>query len=81
MTLVAVSLFIFRRREPGRALAYRVPLYPITPLIFIATCLYMLYSSLVYAGSSAWVGAAVLLAGTPLLLLNRNAAPAGEAAE
>jgi amino acid transporter len=81
MTLVAVSLFIFRWREPGRVLSYRVPLYPITPLIFIATCLYMLYSSLAYAGSSAWVGAVVLLAGTPLLLLNRNAAPAGEAAE
>lgn len=81
MTLVAVSLFIFRRREPGRVLAYRVPLYPVTPLIFIATCLYMLYSSLTYAGSSAWIGAAVLLAGTPLLLLNRSAAEASEAAE
>lgn len=81
MTLVAVSLFVFRRREPGRNLAYRVPLYPITPVIFAATCLYMLYSSLVYAGNGAWIGACVLLAGTPLLLLNRKAAKVGEAAE
>jgi hypothetical protein len=62
-------------------LAYRVPLYPVTPAIFAATCLYMLYSSLVYAGNGAWIGAGVLLAGTPLLLLKRNAAEAGEAAE
>jgi amino acid transporter len=81
MTLVAVSLFVFRRREPGRVLAYRVPLYPITPVIFAATCLYMLYSSLVYAGNGAWIGACVLLAGTPLLLLNRKTAKVGEAAE
>lgn len=81
MTMVAVSLFVFRRREPSRVLAYRVPLYPITPAIFVATCLYMLYSSLAYAGNGAWIGAGVLLAGTPLLLLGRNAAQAGEAAE
>lgn len=81
MTMVAVSLFVFRRREPGRVLAYRVPLYPITPAIFAATCLYMLYSSLVYAGNGAWIGACVLLAGTPLLLLNRSTAEASEAAE
>ena len=29
--------------------AYRVPLYPVTPVIFAATCLYMLYSSVTYA--------------------------------
>ena len=81
MTMVAVSLFVFRRREPGRERAYRVPLYPITPLIFVATCLYMLYSSLVYAGNGALIGAGVLLAGTPLLLLNRTASKASEAAE
>lgn len=81
MTMVAISLFIFRRREPGRIRAYRVPLYPVTPAIFAATCLYMLYSSLVYAGNGAWIGAGVLLAGTPLLLLKRNTAEAGEAAE
>lgn len=81
MTLVAVSLFIFRRREPDRILPYRVPLYPVTPIVFIGTCIYMLYSSLTYAGSNAWIGACVLLAGTPLLLLGRSTAQAGEAAE
>ena len=81
MLLVAFSLFVFRWRQPGRALPYRVPLYPLTPIIFIATCLWMLYSSLVYTGFGALVGVAVLLAGTPLLLLDRRARSAAQAAE
>jgi len=72
MLLVGISLFVFRWREPARAGAYRVPLYPVTPLVFIATCCWMLYSSLVYTGVGALVGVVVLLLGTPLLLLKRS---------
>jgi len=81
MTMVAGSLFVFRRRDPGQTFSYRVPFYPLTPIIFTATCIYMLYSSLAYTGVGALVGAGVLLLGTPLLLLNRGAAPARGAAE
>jgi APA family basic amino acid/polyamine antiporter len=73
MILVGVSLFIFRHREPARVLGYRVPLYPVTPIIFILTCAYLLYSSLEYTGVGALVGVGVLVAGTPLLLLNTKA--------
>lgn len=72
MILVGISLFIFRRREPDRVLGYRVPLYPVTPIVFILTCIYLLYSSLEYTGIGALVGVGVLVAGTPLLLLNRK---------
>ena len=81
MILVAISLFIFRRRDPGRVLAYSVPLYPLTPIIFIATCIYMLYSSLAYTGIGALFGVGVLVAGTPLLLLGRDARPVEDPAE
>jgi len=81
MTMVAGSIFIFRRRDPGRTLSYRVPFYPLTPMIFTATCIYMLYSSLAYTGVGALFGAGVLLMGTPLLLLNKGTAPARGAAE
>ena len=81
MTMIAASLFIFRRRDPGRELSYRVPFYPLTPLIFTATCIYMLYSSLAYTGMGALFGMGALLAGTPLLLLGRGAAPVRGAAE
>ncbi|HKY18098.1 MAG TPA: amino acid permease, partial [Rhizomicrobium sp.] len=66
MTMVAGSIFIFRRRRPDRAFSYRVPFYPFTPIIFTATCIYMLYSSLAHTGTGALVGAGVLLMGTPL---------------
>ena len=80
MLLVGVSLFVFRWREPERERPFRVPLYPLTPLLFLLTCGYMLYSSLVYTGMGALVGVAVLAVGLPLLLLGR-AEVAPEAAE
>jgi amino acid transporter len=76
LLLVALSLFVFRRREPGRALPFRVPLYPLTPALFVATCAYMLWSSLAYTGRGALLGVAVLALGLPLLrLAGRPAAP------
>jgi amino acid transporter len=70
--LVGVSLFVLRHREPDRALPFRVPLYPVTPALFCATCLYMLYSSVAYTGSGALIGIAVVLAGLPLVFVNRT---------
>ncbi len=73
--LTAVSLFVLRRQLPVNAERFRVPLYPITPLLFCAVCLYMLYSSFNYALSldpgsiGAIVGIAVLCAGIPVMLL------------
>lgn len=72
LLLVGLSLIILRRREPGRTLPFRVPLYPLTPLLFCATCVYMLYSSLAYTGVGALVGLAVVAAGVPLLLFIRR---------
>lgn len=69
--LVGVSLFVLRRREGAVVRPFRVPLYPVTPLIFCSVCLYMLYSSLMYTGTGALVGIVVLLAGVPLFILKR----------
>ena len=72
--LSGISLFVLRRREPGRARPYRVPLFPLLPLLFCASCAYMLWSSLSYVSSqtlgglnAAWIGIAVLAAGLLLL--------------
>ena len=74
MMLVAASIYVFRSRETGEVTHYRVPLYPVTPAILILTCLWMLYSSINYAGLGSIVGVAILLLGTPLLFLKRSAA-------
>ncbi len=55
LLLVGVSLFVLRWREPHRDIPFRVPLYPLTPLLFCATCLYLIYASIAYTGVGAFV--------------------------
>lgn len=77
--LTGISLFVLRRKPPVNADPFRVPLYPVTPLVFCAMCIYMLYSSVGYAMSldsgsiGATVGIGVLLAGLPLMYFARAA--------
>jgi basic amino acid/polyamine antiporter, APA family len=70
--LSGVSLFVLRWRAPDAPRGFRVPLYPVTPLLFCGTCLYMLYSSLAFTGVGSLVGVAVVAAGIPLLLFGRS---------
>ncbi len=78
--LTGVSLFLLRRQQPLNAEPFRVPLYPLTPLVFCAMCAYMLYSSVNYAMSldtgsiGAVVGIVVLCAGIPVMLAARGMA-------
>lgn len=76
LLLVGVSFFVLRFREPYRERPFRTPLYPLTPLIFILTCAYLLYSTATYSGLGALVGLGVLVLGLPLLLLLRSRGPA-----
>jgi APA family basic amino acid/polyamine antiporter len=77
--LAGVSLFVLRIREPAAERPFKVPLFPLLPLLFCAMCAYMLWSSLSYVYSqslgglnAAWIGVAVLAAGLALLLLIRT---------
>jgi amino acid transporter len=70
--LAGLSLIILRIREPEVERPFRVPLYPLTPLLFCAACFYMLQSSLAYTGAGALAGVLVLLTGVPVLLLARQ---------
>jgi len=75
--LTGVSLFLLRRQTPVNADPFRVPLFPLTPIVFCAMCTYMLYSSVQYAMSlgsaslGARLGIGVLLLGIPLAFLSR----------
>lgn len=72
LTLTTFSLFIFRFRKATHKIAFRVPLYPLPPLLFLAACLYMLYSSVSYTGIGALIGLSILLAGVPVFLMVRR---------
>ncbi|MEN9208064.1 MAG: amino acid permease [Gloeomargarita sp. GMQP_bins_120] len=69
MLLTGVALMGLRRREPDRLRPFQVPGYPLTPLLFCATCGYLLYASLAYTGIGALVGVGVLAVGLPLSYL------------
>lgn len=70
--LTGISLLVLRVREPNVPRPFRVPLYPLTPILFCFFCGYLLYSSLAYTGIGAMVGVAVVAAGIPLLLWMRR---------
>ena len=73
MFLTALSLLRLRRLHPDRTRPFKVPLYPLLPLMFAASCLGLFWSSALYAGAGALLGLAILAAGLPLLLLQRPA--------
>ncbi|MBH8578400.1 amino acid permease [Nostocaceae cyanobacterium CENA369] len=70
--LSGISLLLLRKREPNILRPFSVPFYPITPLLFCAVCVYLLYSSLVYTNVGAFVGVLVVIAGIPILIWNRH---------
>jgi amino acid transporter len=72
--LTGVSLLVLRHRAPAAPRPFRVPLYPVTPLLFCAACAWLLWSSLRYAGPGAVAGVAVLAAGLVPLWLSRRRA-------
>ena len=66
LTLVAMSIFVLRRRQPEVERPYRVPLYPVTPLLFTIMCAFMLYASVEYAAGqrhseAAWTVVTLLV--------------------
>ncbi|MBF8964666.1 amino acid permease [Pontibacter sp. FD36] len=68
LLLVGIALFVLRRKEPERPRPFKVPLYPVLPLIFCLTSGYLFYSSLMYTGLGALVGIGVLVVGVLVLL-------------
>ncbi len=70
--LITISLFVFRYRNGKHNISYRVPMYPLPPLLFLAACVYMLYSSLVFTGTGAIIGASILVAGVPVWFIART---------
>ena len=73
MLLVAASVWRLRQLDPEQPRPFRVPLYPLPPLLLGLTCAGLVYSSAVYAGAGALIGLAVLAAGIPMLRLLKPA--------
>ena len=75
-TLGVVGVFILRKRGLSDKANYRVPLYPVTPLVGIAGSAYILGSTMISSPGRSLLGIAVTLLGIPMyfLLKKRNRA-------
>jgi APA family basic amino acid/polyamine antiporter len=78
--LTGATIFVFRMRG-GEQPTFKVPLYPFIPLAFIASCAYMLWSSIDYIrnpvfgpsfGDMVLAGIAIMAAGIPIYFLTRK---------
>jgi amino acid transporter len=50
-----LSVFVLRVREPGAPRPVRAPGYPVTPILFVLACAFMIYSCVTYAiGNMPW---------------------------
>jgi amino acid transporter len=52
LLLVSLSLIVLRFRDPERPRPHRALLYPLTPILFAGSCLFMLHASVTYAWSN-----------------------------
>jgi amino acid transporter len=70
--LTGVSLFVLRMKDRDIHRPFTTPLYPLVPLVFCGTSLFMLYRSQQFAGPLSLIGWVPLLLGVPLYFLSRQ---------
>jgi amino acid transporter len=63
MTGAGAALIALRLKEPATDRPFRVPLYPVLPILFVLAAAAMTYSALAYVKEGALLGVAVLAAG------------------
>ncbi len=81
LLLVGLALMQLRRKDPHAERPFRVPLYPVLPLIFCVVCAYLTYSSVMYAHSqgAVHISLGVMAIGVVALLLISRGGPVKEA--
>jgi basic amino acid/polyamine antiporter, APA family len=74
--LVSLSVFVLRYREPALPRPHKFVLFPITPLIFCASCVFMFHAAVTFEPFRQWrtspevyANAVVLLAGAAISFL------------
>ncbi len=84
--LGALSVFVYRRKLPDAHRPFRVPGYPITPLLFVLSAAGLVLNTMITQPVRAAAGLGVVLLGTPAFFVwrsrsRRGASPAGPIAE
>ncbi|HEY5758097.1 MAG TPA: amino acid permease [Steroidobacter sp.] len=61
LLLVGIALFVLRVKDGHAERPFRVPLYPLTPIVFCLACAWLAYSSIAYAASRSAVHVSLLV--------------------
>jgi APA family basic amino acid/polyamine antiporter len=76
--LTGIALFVFRRRDPGQSIAFRVPGHPLTTGFYVLACGAVVVATVANNPVNSLIGYAILAAGIPACLYwqrqNRGAA-------
>ncbi|MCA1562844.1 MAG: amino acid permease, partial [Acidobacteria bacterium] len=70
--LGAASIFVYRRTRPAASRPFSVPLYPLTPVLFIVAAAAIVLNTLIAQPGRASLGLAVVLLGAPAYLVWRS---------
>jgi amino acid transporter len=70
--LTGLSLFILRVRDRELPRPFRVPIYPVVPVLFCLACIGMIYASVHDFPIHSLVGLGIVLAGVPLYLVSEK---------
>lgn len=73
--LGAATIFVFRQRNPDAPRPFRVPGYPLTPLLFVAASLAIVLNAVLTQTGRAMLGIGVVLTGIPAYLVWRSRSP------
>jgi APA family basic amino acid/polyamine antiporter len=67
--LAAASIFVYRKRMPEAVRPYRVPFYPLTPLLFIAAAAALVINTIATQPERAAIGLGIVLLGAPVYFI------------
>lgn len=70
--LGGLAIFVYRRRAPGAVRPFRVPGYPITPLLFVAAALAVVVNTVITQPRRAALGLIVTVVGAPVFFVWRS---------
>jgi basic amino acid/polyamine antiporter, APA family len=76
--LAAASVFVYRKRMPGTVRPFRVPFYPVTPLLFIAAAGALVANTVLSQPKLAAIGLGIVLLGAPAYFIWRGKGDAKE---
>jgi amino acid transporter len=70
--LTGTALFVLRYAEPYVPRPFRVPGYPVTPLVFCGWCGYMVGGVIAFSPWRSLIGLTIVAAGIPLYWLSNR---------